>query len=90
MKRGLISLFVFVCGFSTGLAEVDNKHVAVSQVRLAEGYEQLKSGKTSEALKTFGKILEQDADNLDAHFGQAFAVCGLCITHTDRKVSTDA
>ncbi len=71
MKRGLVSLFVLVYGSLTGFAELANDPIAASNKLLAESYEQLKSENKSEALQTLGEILEQDADNLDACFGQA-------------------
>ena len=38
---------------------------------LAEGYDKLRSNQINEALMDFNKVLEYDADNLDARLGQA-------------------
>lgn len=71
MKRYFTIPIAIVYGLLTGFAETNTEYNTTGQALLAEGYAKLKSGKANEALDAFGKVLEQDATNLDARFGQA-------------------
>lgn len=64
-------MLIFISCLSTNFAEVEAQDNTSIEVLLCEGYDQFKSGNTEEALITFNKVLEQDAANLDARFGQA-------------------
>lgn len=81
MKKYFITLLAFICSLLTSFAETEDPPVSEtedspvkdSHTLLTEGYLQLQSGQKDEALATFDQILKQDADNQDAHFGQALA-----------------
>ncbi len=71
MKSYYLVFFALLCSPSLIFAEPEITPVKTDQVSVAEGYEQLKSGHLDEALAIFGKVLEKDADNIEARFGQA-------------------
>ena len=71
MKRYFLTVFTFICVWAISFAEIEKGFRKDSSNTAPKDSRQLKSGHEDDALETFGEVLERDADDLAARFGQA-------------------